>query len=533
MLDHKLFKTMSLSMMTKTALFLISIGLIGAIVLTAWGEKIYPPWKNDYRYVLTNVEEPHSFDPLDADHTNNISTARMIYLTPLEVSDNDSLSSHILTSFHYNQENHTATWVVKDGLSYSDNSPIKTEDVAFAVARMAYTRPGFPVIKYIKGLQEWVKSKTPLQRYPRGIRVDGNKIEIEFDQNVSEPFYRFCLEIFSIIPKKCVDLKTNKIICDEIPTNGQYFITHKNKKEWAFAKNEKLKFEGPEQIIFDYWGTENILERVKTIDDKTVVHSDDATISLQDQKALEKDFEIKAKTATRFVSMLMNPNTQTFSRPECRRAFGYLATESYAKMNKTSPVGSIFAKGMFGYLVLEQLDQNSQFSIQKDLSECLNDLKKTPPRWGIIKNVGHRSNREGVTEEVYRSLGVEIPQPLVLESYNEFYDAFIAGKLDFITFSSGFWPLDMSGDLQMLFTPGLHKALQFMAKDSKFQAMIESIIGNPKNEKLYQDINQYLYDKALARPYSHFKRFYISKNYGLLSKIPVGITSPAPWQLFR
>ncbi len=201
--------------------------MLGIVAFLTWKGKGPISWGGGYRYVLTNVEEPHSFDPLDADHTNNISTARMIYLTPLEVSDNDKLSSHILASFQYDEAANDATWIVKDGLLYSDNSPVTTEDVAFAVARMAYTRPGFPVIKYIKGLQEWIKSENPLQSYPEGIKVDGNKIEIEFNQAMSEPFYRFCLEIFSIIPKRCVDLKTNKIICDKIPTNGQYSIAHK------------------------------------------------------------------------------------------------------------------------------------------------------------------------------------------------------------------------------------------------------------------------------------------------------------------
>ncbi len=308
---------------------------------------------------------------------------------------------------------------------------------------------------------------------------------------------------------------------------------HKGDKEWIFIKNEKLKFEGPNKIIFNYWGTENILERIKTIDDKTVIHSDDATVSLQEQKTLEKDFEMRNKTATRFVGMLMNPNTKAFQRPECRRAFGHLASESYAKMNGILPVGSLFAEGIFGHLTPERLDQNSPFSVKKDLDQCFNDLKKSPPRWGIIESVGHRNNREGVAQEIYRTLGVEIPRPLVLSSYSEFYDAFIEGKLDFITFGSGFWPLDIAGDLQMLFTPGLHKSLQFVAKDSKFQSMIEMAIRNPKDGKLYQEINQYLYDQALARPYSHFKRFYIAKNDGLLSRIPVEITYPSPWQLFK
>ena len=486
-----------------------------------------------FRYVMTNAETPTSFDPLDADHSNNISMARMVYLTPLEPSAHNSLSSHILTEFSYNSSIRTISWMVKDGLFFSDHSPITVEDVAFAVVRMAYTRPKFPVLKHIAGLAEWREGKNPLQSTPKGIRVEGNKIEITFEKDVPNPLYRFCLELFSIIPKRCVDAKGNKIICDPIPTSGQYFISQKNEKEWTFVKNRNLNFKGPYQIVFDYWGNSNILERLNSIDQNTVVYSDDGTISLDEQKNLPKDFKMRVRSASRFVGLLMNPKAPSFKRPECRRAFGNLAVLAYAKTNDTAPQASLFARVIPGYLTPEQLRQRSKFAVLKDMERCRDDLKKTPLRWGVIKDIGHRKNREGVTQEIFRSLGVSVPRPLMLESYPQFYRAFVEGELDFITFGSGFWALDVAGDLQMLFTPNLHKALEFVAGDLRLQELIEEAAQNPKDDKAFAQVNQYLYDHALIRPYSHFKRFYLARNPNLLNNIPIGITFPAPWQLFR
>ena len=398
-----------------------------------------------FRYVIANAWPPNSFDPLNADHTYNISMARMIYLTPLEPSAHNSLSSHILTEFDYSSSTRTVSWVVRDGLSFSDGSLITAEDVAFAVARMAYTRPGFPVIKHISGLAKWREGENPLQRTPEGIRVEGNKIGITFEKDVPNPLYRFCLELFSIIPRRCVDSKTNKVICDPIPTSGQYSISQRNDKEWTFVKNKKLNFEGPSRIVFDYWGNSNILERLNGIDQNTVVYSDDGTISLEEQRKLPKDFKMRVRSASRFVGLLMNPNTRLFKRSECRRAFGHLAVLAYAKMNNIAPQASLFARVIPGYLTPDQLRQQSKVDIEKDMEQCRDDLKKSPLRWGVIKGIGHRKNREGVTREIFHSLGVPVPSPLMLESYPEFYRAFVEGKLDFITFGSGFWGAGRGG----------------------------------------------------------------------------------------
>ena len=490
-----------------------------------------------YKYAISSGHRPDSFDPLDADNYNNLHMARMIYLAPLEALDNNQLRSHILERFAYDKDARTLTFIVKNGVFYSDNTPVTVEDVAFAVVRMAYTRPGFPVLKHVKGLEKWRKGANPLQSYPEGIRVDGRKIEIMFDWDVPSPFFRFCLELFSIIPKQCVDLATNKIICDEIPTNGPYSIAKKEDKAWTYVKNERLNIEGPKQIIFEFWEDEkNIVERLKTIDENTVVHSSDAFISDKQLKELQSEFNIRDLPRSRFVSVLMNPNSKPFQRPECRRIFATAIINAYSEIHEVLTEESIFSNIVKGHLSIEQLKKNSQKATDGDLKRCRGIFQKHPPRWASsedIKQLEIKIGRFEYVKKAWSSLEIKAPEIKTLSNYDELKGAFVEGKIDFIFFASGFWPLDVGGDLQMLFTPGLHKLLYFVAKDAKFQAMIEKAVRNPNDTELYESINQYLYDNALMRAYAHSKRFYISKNRNLWSNLAIGITSPAPWQLFK
>ena len=98
---------------------------------------------------------------------------------------------------------------------------------------------------------------------------------------------------------------------------------------------------------------------------------------------------------------------------------------------------------------------------------------------------------------------------------------------------SGFWAHDPAGDLQMLFTPNLHKALNFVTQDEKFQNLIRDAVNNSENESYYKAVNQYLYEEGLINIYAHVRRFYFSKNKNFLKKSPLGYSAPTPWQVFE
>ena len=485
-----------------------------------------------YRYVITQFSEPTSFDPLEADNYNNLPVARMIYLTPLEVSEGDDLSSDVLENFMYDISTNTILWRVRKNLLFSDGSPIQAEDVAFSVTRMLYTRPHFPTVKYIKGLKSWLTKDSPLESLPEGVSIDGQVIKIEFDRNVKNPLYRFCLEIFSIIPKKCVDTKTNKIQCKEIPTSGKYKIESKSNDGWLFSQNQNLNFDGPKKILFEFWGKKNILERLQGINENTVIHSTDQTISLNEQKKLKETFKIVNKPISNFFSIIMNPHKNALKKAACRRAFAMAFSKAFSQREGIPPEASLFTKIISGYLSLDELDKGSGVSSNEDLDLCQEQLAQLPLNWGIVKG-GELDPINKLVRDVYVSLGAKPNPPILYENFHELSDAFIGEKIDFSFIGTGFWALDPAGDLQMMFTPDLHKPMKFVSEDKKLQKLIEELVQNPNKEWRYKEINQHIYNEALIRAYSHLKMFYISKNQSFLKKIPQGITAPSPWQVFK
>jgi ABC-type transport system substrate-binding protein len=169
--------------------------IIGSLIVTILCSAYFKGKKGDFlaTFVITETGKFTSLDPLDGDSSQNLPVARMLYATPVEISSDNTLGSHVLESFEYNVEKKSIEWFVRNDLTYSDGSVISADDVAFAVARMAFSRPGFPVIRLIKGLKEWLRSDSPLKSYPEGIKISGNKIMIQLTEDYPHPQFRFCL----------------------------------------------------------------------------------------------------------------------------------------------------------------------------------------------------------------------------------------------------------------------------------------------------------------------------------------------------
>lgn len=230
--------------------------LLASLIFGIMMENIHASVDLPKRYLISESGIFTSFDPLNADATNNLPAARMLYHTPIEISKNDILTSAVLDSFEYSIGEARAKWIVKKGLKYSDGTEITPEDVLFSVVRMAFTRPKFPVIKEIVGIEEWSSKPGALSALPSGIKLDKQTITITFTRNVDHPLFRFCLELFSIIPKRCVDEKTNKLVCDQPPSSG-YFTLKDKGSDWAlFQLRHELEgskgLPKAKQIKFEY-----------------------------------------------------------------------------------------------------------------------------------------------------------------------------------------------------------------------------------------------------------------------------------------
>lgn len=121
-------------------------GLFAAIVVVA--TLLIGPSKGNSMstFVITETSKYTSLDPLDGDSSQNLPVVRMLFATPIEINADNTLESRVLESFAYDRSSKTIQWVVRSGVTFSDGSPITPDDVAFAVARMTFARPQFPLI---------------------------------------------------------------------------------------------------------------------------------------------------------------------------------------------------------------------------------------------------------------------------------------------------------------------------------------------------------------------------------------------------
>jgi hypothetical protein len=123
--------------------------------------------------------------------------------------------------------------------------------------------------------------------------------------------------------------------------------------------------------------------------------------------------------------------------------------------------------------------------------------------------------------------------PIILKDRKELAEKFSSGEVSILNSGSGFWDNDPAGDLQMLFTPNLHKPLNFVTRDQTLQSLIQDLERHQGDKSKYVAVNRYLHDEAMFNVYTHVRRFYFSKNKGLLKQIPQGGSAPAPWQVFE
>lgn len=492
-----------------------------------------------YRYVITETSLPTSFDPLDGDQTQNLPVQRMIYATPVEVDAKGSLQSQVLESFSYSPESRTMTWILKAGAKFSNGTDITIHDVAFAVSRMAFTRPKFPVLEKIDGLQAWAQLPNALESNPPGIKISKNTLEIKFSQPVEHPLFRFSLEIFSIIPKSCVDLKTNKINCEKIPFSGHYYLKEQTQSQLYFEMRDTSSLVGaaPSKISFDYRLPDQVFTDSFKFNGITVVQGNEIKLSLNQLRSLKNIFQTSYLPSARIGLTILNPKSPPFNDRRCRivyanayrKAFESLATVGFKVES------SVFTDVLPGYMKSNEIEGSRDFQIAEgERAKCIEQLKENPPQWAIVKEDAG-SIYSVVTEKTFEILGIPKPEPKLFDTRKQETEAFVKGEVSLIGASTGFWAMDPAGDIQMLLTPNMHKILQFVSNDDEVQHMIRSLkVDREKNNsEAFKRLNQYIHDQALFNVFAHVRRFYSSNSLENIAELPVSITSPAPWQVFR
>ena len=504
-------------------LIIVSIG--GAVFLLFFTEESNV--KNELTIINSEVGLPDSFDPLNADKTQNISAMRLLYSTPLAINYKNELVSHILSKFSYDSDKHRTDFFLKEGLFYEDGQPINALDLALSIARFGYFNPNFPVIKNIKGLNRWANEKAGLKTLPPGILVNNNKVTILFAGYVSQPLFRFCLEIFSIIPASSIDLKTGKLKVEKPPSSGPFLLTERKAEEWIFKLSPQFKLSADDPS--NYSTIKIKIGSIESICSRKLEFNEIAT-------GFEMEYLLKgcveshnADTywlpASRFGLLRFNPNVTPFQSAQVRSAF---AEAVRSKLKMTNPdlevERGLFTKLLPGYLPFDKFEI-SPIEVDKLRDQVLNLPKSTTAAsWQIYKAIG----------EVAENLGMRVKFQEKNWSADDLVDSFIEGKFSVIYGGSGFWAQDPIGDLSMYFTKNFHKTMTFTWKDEGIYQRLEKIssLVDPAEIKFgMEDFNRYITKQSIISPIIHFRRFYITSPSQKLDELPQAVTSPAPWQL--
>ena len=482
-------------------------------------------------YVPMHAGQPYSFDPLDADRHENLPAARMLYATPIEIAQDNTLVSQVLESFTYAQEQRVMTWKIRSGITYSDGSAIQPRDVALAVVRMLRERPDFPVISEIAGLKEWLSSKVGLRTLPSGISVTGPQIDIRFQSAVTSPFFRFTLELFSIIPERCIDLNSGKLLCKQIPSSGNYVIQSRSPQEIVFQQRRKPDgghhVNAPEVLVFRYLPSRDLT----AAGDGALLNLSEFAIKSRKTDLNQLGYHVKSGPSADFIAMLISPLVKPFDRPECRQVFAAALREVLARDlgDHENTQATLFTKIIPGYLSPDQL-------IAASADSCLEYLRAHPVPWARFPKENNYY-LDGAIERTAERLGVKFGEVITLtgNSSTEWPELFRAGKTAFLPFQTGFWAMDPVGDVRMLFTPNLHKDLGLVANDRKLQALLQELKSTPAGTDTrlkMEEINRYIFAQSIFNPIFQFKKLYASKDASALIEFPLAVQQPYPWQIF-
>ncbi len=240
--------------------------------------------------------------------------------------------------------------------------------------------------------------------------------------------------------------------------------------------------------------------------------------------------------SARIALNLLNPNVGAFKNKNCRLIFAEAYRKAFASLATTGfkVESSLFTEVLPGYSNSSDLKKHGFDQIsENEKSECMSLLKASPPTWAETGDASDAIYRI-IAEKTFDILDIPKPQPAKLKSRKEETEAFIKGEVSIMGASTGFWALDPAGDIQMLLTPNMHKLLQFVSNDDLAQNLIKDLKkGNDNKPDAFKKLNQYIFNEGKFNVFAHVRRFYASDSLSNISELPVSITSPAPYQVFR
>lgn len=484
-------------------------------------------------FVVTTAGALFSYDPLKADYARNIDAMRLLYATPLEMNENGALSSTVLENFKFDAQTNKITFILRSDVHYEDGSLMTIEDLGLAIKRMMIGHEIFPVIREIVGIKEWLKQKYPLKSLPKGMVIDETKrsLEIQLGGRVTEPLFRFSLELFSIIPSRCVDMEKSTLICPVPPFSGRYrlgnnLITKVGKKAFypVFVKFESRSNSSdyPKDMWLAFMSPARIVEYAADFNNFTVIKANEIDIPNFQRQILTEKMKVYSGPKLLYSVITLNPKSKTFATKRVRQYFAMKFREGVREYG-LEPQGSIFTALLIGYLPLKDLQKRIPSFSKKEEIEIIKHLKKYPPVF--IKDAATGLHPfTYIFSSVLKKLEIPELEPIVKGEYADLWER---GVLALRPASSGFWPMDPTGDIRMVFTPGMHA---FVVQEPKISKLVADLRDGDKNS--HESLNRFMFeDSKMAITTNYSRIYFVAKNSPIF--MPYGISAPQSWSFFK
>ena len=341
--------------------------------------------------ILLNINEPtvfvtditgpiNSFDPMDAVQIVNMRPMLSLYARAVEFSDTGSYHSSILRHFSYDSLSSSIIFELKRGLFFADGSEITVHDLAFMVARVSLRMHKTIPYQYIAGLDHWLKRPAPLRTLPSGIQIDEvhNQVIIKFTQNITNPFYRFTMALNSIIPKKCVDLVSNKLTCEVPPFSGDYALSLNQPPFYELSRRPAASEKNiPAVIRLVILKISTLFPYLHLIKAQHVIISSSPHMQPHEEQKLKSHFRTVSNTETDSFGLLMNTASITFKDERMRQFFAGEFRKTVLEQGYQAS-GSVFPTIYPGFMPLSRLESAAPFS-EHEKSRFIKLLREHPP----------------------------------------------------------------------------------------------------------------------------------------------------------
>ena len=440
-----------------------------------------------------------SFDPLDADYSKNIRVMRLLYSTPVEKDENGKLSSSILDRFEYDETLKTLTFQLKSDLKFSDGTSISLDDLKMSILRMLHERPTFDPLKYIEGIDKWQEQGKKLDNLPSGLSLNekNRTLTIKLSKHVNHPFERFTMEIFSVIPKKCIDIKSARMTCTSPPFSGDYILEANDPPFFKFRKRSSKK-NIPEKLNIVFMSPVRIIKYLDNFKSNHVILANEIDIPPDHRFFIKNKFRDNSIPEVRFFALVLNKRTETFKDKRVRQ---YFAKEYRATLKNLfgREDGSIFTQISPGYIPLADLYGTIENFTEKEEQEIKNHLKKHPPKW-MKNSFANHDPFQIYLKETLKRMGIRESSILPEKDRTKEMELWKKGAFDIRPTHSGLDTNDPTLDLKMLFTKNMHYFLIDLQDDFQLQKMLGSINHTQVKKMdidLLKKINQYLFEDSV------------------------------------